>query len=109
MNQYVLVHTGTTKYILVQPGTYLYVLYMQVFLYVQYMEVYDTSILEVSYFQYDKYTPVHSSTYMYVHLHTGTYQYIPVHTKTYQGSEKVQTGLEPVILCMQWAYFPATL
>jgi hypothetical protein len=54
-------------------------------------------------FQYDKYIPVHSSTEMYVHVHTGTYQYIPEHTNTYQGSKKVQTGLEPVILCMQWA------
>ncbi len=53
-----------------------------------------------------QYIPVHICMYTYIQAHTSTYQYIPVHTRV---PKKVQTGLEPVILCMQWEHFPATL
>ena len=58
------------------------------------------------------YVLVHTSTDKYRQVHTGMYWLVLVCTSTYQeflDSKKVQTGFEPVILCILFVYSTAAL
>ncbi len=114
----------------VNDGMYLYVLdrtssywYMLLHTYRWMCVLVHTSIYcnSVTY----KNIPVHTSTYQYipactctyyfilfngfVQVHTSTYRYISVHTWPDQGSKKMQTGFEPVIVCILFACITTAL
>jgi len=55
---------------------------------------------------------VHNSMYLYVLVHTSMYKYMRVHTRTYCSLpflKKVQTDLEPAILCIPRTEFTPAL
>jgi hypothetical protein len=97
----VLVRTGTYQYILVCTDTYWYIL-VHTSIY-QYVLVHTTSSMYEFHQRTDQYMPVCTSTYVYIRVHT-----LPCPFK------KVQTDLEPAILCITrpeftpalWGYRP---
>ena len=99
--QYVLVHTCTSQFILTHTS---------------HVKVCNGSYCCVV---SDKYIPVCTGSYWYVLVHTSTDKYKPVQTSTYLyvlvctgtyqeflDSKKLQTGFEPVILCISLHTLP---